>query len=228
MKLIIVNFITSIRLIGAFMLPIIYYKCGINITSLIIIILFLTDAIDGFLARKLKVSTFFGCIIDALSDKLLNIISFIILGLEFNTMFAPLIIEIAILYTMYSTYRYGGNIQSSKLGKIKTIILDILVAMSFVLLALPTLNIKCRFTNFLINYTEVLIIVFSMIILTACLVALLDYLKKNHESRLNPKCIEIKHEKRNFKSKQLIIKQLFDINYYSKHKNESIMRQFYI
>lgn len=224
----IVNFITSIRLIGAFVLPIIYYKWGVNITSLIIICLFITDAFDGFLARKLKVSTFFGSIIDALSDKLLNIVSFIILGIEFNTMLAPLVVEIAILYTMYSTYRYGGNIQSSLLGKIKTIVVDFFVALTFVILALPTLGINTKFTSTLINYTEVLIIIFSMIILTACLIALLDYLKKNFESRSNPNCMKIKHEKRKLKSKELIKKQLFDTDYYSKHRNESIMRQFYI
>ena len=83
MKMIIVNFITSIRLIGSFVLPIIYYKCGINIASLIIIILFLTDAIDGFLARKLKVSTFFGCIIDAFEDLAVIAIIILILGIVF-------------------------------------------------------------------------------------------------------------------------------------------------
>ena len=226
--MIIVNFITAIRLIGALLLPIIYYKYGVNITSVIIIGLFLSDTIDGYLARKLKVSTFFGSIMDALSDKILNVMAFIILGFEYNLMLAPLIVEIAILYTMYSTYRYGGNIQSSRTGKNKTIIVDIFVAISFVLLSLPTLNNNIKFINILIDYTEILINVFSVVILTACLFALLDYLKKNHESRMNPKCKEIKNEKKEKKPKELVFKQLFDTEYYSIHKNESIMKQFYV
>ena len=40
--------------------------------------------------------------LDAFSDKLLNGISFIILGIEYNIMFAPLILELSILYTNYS------------------------------------------------------------------------------------------------------------------------------
>ena len=76
-KLIIVNLITAIRFFGAFCLPFVYYRSGISEASVLIIILFLTDSIDGLLARTLKVNTFFGGITDAISDKLLNTISFI-------------------------------------------------------------------------------------------------------------------------------------------------------
>ena len=95
LKLIFVNTITLIRLIGALLLPFIYHKYGASIVSLSIIIIFLTDAIDGFLARKLNVSTFFGSMLDGLSDKLLNVISFVILGLEYDIMLTPLILEIS-------------------------------------------------------------------------------------------------------------------------------------
>ena len=123
-----------IRLIGAFILPFIYFKHGVNYASIYIIILFLSDAIDGFLARLLNASTFFGSSLDALSDKLLNAVSFIILGIEYNILLAPLTIEVAIMYTSYSTYRYGGNVKSSVTGKIKTIVLDIAVIFIFLLL----------------------------------------------------------------------------------------------
>lgn len=222
-KLVIVNSLTIIRLVGSLMLPFIYYKYGASFSALFTIILFLTDAFDGFLARTLKVQTFFGSIIDASSDKLLNIISLIILGLEYNVMFAPIIIEIAILYTMYSTYRYGGNIQASKIGKIKTIILDVFVVLSFVVLSLPAINIYKLY-----DYNEVIISIFSLIILVSCIYALYDYLLKNKKARENPKCKTIKLTKKKRKSFDLIKKQLFDTNYYLKHKDESIIKQFYI
>ena len=227
-KLIIINSITAIRLIGAFLLPFIYHKYGPNFTSIFIICLFLSDTIDGFLARKLKCSTFFGSIMDASSDKLLNFISFIILGLEYNIMFAPLIVEICILYTIYSTYRYGGNIQSSITGKIKTIILDICVILCFILMSLPIFKIKSEFINYLIENTNNYSILLGIITLISCLVALTDYMMKNKDARTNPKCMNIKYEEKNRKSIKLIIKQLFDTNYYIKHKDEPIMKQFYI
>lgn len=228
LKLILVNTITSIRLIGAFILPFMYHIWGASYASLFIIILFLTDAIDGFLARKLKCSTFFGSIIDACSDKLLNAVSFIILSLEYSIMLAPLIIEIAIMYTFYSTYRYGGNIQASKVGKIKTIILDIFVILSFLLMSLPLFNTDIKFIKQLINNTDIYITIFAFVIIVSCLIALFDYLRKNTYARLNPKSEEIKHEHKKKKSFKVIKKQLFDTDYYSKHKDESIMRQFYV
>ena len=227
-KLIIVNTITSIRLIGAFVLPFIYLKYGANIAAIFVIILFLSDAIDGFLARTLKVSTFFGSILDAASDKILNIISFIILGIEYNIMIAPLAIEAAIFYTVYSTYRYGGNVQATIIGKIKMIILSVFVILSFVLLSLPTLNLKYHFINKLIGATDLIIHIFGFIILFACLVALFDYVGRNKEARLNPKSEEIKKEKKKKKSFKILLSNLFDTEYYKEHKDESIMKQFYI
>ena len=68
----------------------------------------------------------------------------------------------------------------------------------------------------------------SFIILTSCLITLFEYMKKNNEVRENPKSMKIKYKNKKIKSNKLIIKELFDTEYYSKHKNESIMKQFYI
>ena len=129
---------------------------------------------------------------------------------------------------MYSTYRYGGNVQSSKTGKIKTVILDICVILSFVLISLPLLKSNSNIIKILIINTNIIITILSFIILTACLITLFDYMKKNNEARENPKSMKIKYENKKKKSNKLIIKELFDTNYYTKHKNESIMKQFYI
>ena len=219
----IVNLITLTRFFGSILLPFIYYKKGISIAAVVIICLFLTDAIDGFLARKLKISTFFGSILDAISDKLLNAIAFIILGIEYNIMFCPLVIELAIFYTFYSTYRYGGNIQSSRIGKNKTIILDICVVLCFLLLSLPTFNIYITYTDFYINILGILTIV-------SCIFALYDYMLKNKKARENPDCIKIKKQQRYRKKKSfgMILDQLFDTEYYQEHKDESILKLLYL
>ena len=69
-KLVLVNLITLSRLIGALLMPLIYFKQGIESLGFLIIILFLTDMIDGKLSRLLKVETFLGGLLDAVSDKL--------------------------------------------------------------------------------------------------------------------------------------------------------------
>ncbi len=226
-ELILVNTITLCRFFGALILPIIYHIYGINLVAIITIILFSTDAIDGFLARKLKISTFFGCTMDALSDKTLNAVLFILLGIEYRFMIPPLILEILIFYISCLTYKNGGNVKSTKIGKIKTIILDICVIISLLLLSLPKLNIESIIIDYIIVYTKFYIMILSSIITISCLVALLDYIKKYKDARFNPKYIKIKKRKKIGKSFNEIIAKLFDIDYYSKHKDESIMDQLY-
>lgn len=226
-ELVFINLITTTRLLGAFALPFIYVYHGPSVCALITIILFLTDAIDGFLARRLKISTFLGSMLDAFSDKLLNGISFIILGIEYNIMFAPLILELSILYTNYSTYRFGGNVQSSIIGKIKTVILDIFVILSFALLSLNAFNTNNNIIKYLIENTNIYINIFGCIITIVCIVALLDYMKKNKKTRINPEFTHVKFQNRKRKTFKELMNNLIDTKYYVKHKNEAIMKQFY-
>lgn len=226
-EIIFVNLITFSRLLGAILLPYIYISKGVSEFAFWTIILFLSDFIDGFLARTLKVSTFFGCAMDAFSDKLLNATSFILLSLENNSILFPLILEIAIMYTSYSTYRYGGNVKSTKIGKIKTVILDVCIIFCFILSSLPKYNIDTTFVIYLINNTSQYIDILCSIISVSCLIALLDYVRINKIARNNPHCVEIKYEEKKKKSFKTLMNNAFDINYYANHKNESIMQQFY-
>lgn len=227
-EMLIVNLFTTIRLIGSLSLPFLYYFKGPSEFALWTMILFATDFIDGALARLLKVSTFFGAALDALADKLLNIISFLILSIEYNSMTLPLILEIAIMYTNYSTYRYGGNLQSSKIGKLKTFILDILVILSFILMCLPKLHSNLKFIKYFINNTNNYITFFSCIICIYSLITLLGYVKNNKKTREIPGSIEKKLAKKKRKTFNRLMEDLLNTDYYQKHKNESIMRQLYV
>ena len=226
-ELIFVNLITMTRLLGAFALPFIYIYKGPSISSIVILILFLTDAIDGFLARTFKISTFLGSMLDAISDKLLNTVSFILLGLTYKIMIPPLILEISILLISYSTYRYGGNVQSSRVGKIKTIILDICVIFSFVLISLNAFNTNNHIINYFINNVAIYINIFGSIISISCIIALLDYTKKYKKVRNNPKNKKISFKGRTRKKFKEVINDGVDTNYYTIHKDESILEQFY-
>ena len=225
--LILVNSITIIRLLGAFILPFIYYKNGSSVTAVTIIILFFTDAIDGFLARKFKISTLFGSAMDALADKILNFISFIILGIEFNIMFCPFILELTILLINYLIYRHGGNVQSSKIGKIKTIVLDIMVIFCFILLSLPLFNNNYNIINFLINNISIIIYIIALIIIIFELITIFDYDRKYIITKNDPKIKHIKLQNRKKKTLMEFLTDLLDTDYYLKHKNESIIKQFY-
>ena len=225
-KIIGINFITCTRLIGAFSLPFVFAFKGAPIGSIITIILFATDFIDGFLARKLNASTFFGAGMDALCDKLLNICSFSLLSVTYNTMFLPLLLELLIMLANYSSYRCGANVKSSQLGKIKTFVLDILVILSFCIISIQVFNTN-KF-NLLIKNTPKIIEIFSYIIMLFSSIALVDYIIKF-----------LKHKNNNDKSKNIIstkqlkpfkklMSDLLSTNYYYKHKEESILDQFYI
>lgn len=226
LKLILVNMFTLIRLIGAVSLPLVYIKYGVNVCAFVTIILFLTDAIDGFLARKLKCSTFFGSSMDAFSDKLLNTISFILLGFTYNVMFLPIIAEVSILIISYATFRNGGNVQSTKIGKIKTIIMDICVIASFLLLSLRVVDIDFV-PLFIINKTPYIINILGCICTIAEVIALSDYKKKYLLTRSVPKTIKINYKELKKKKFKEVIRDAFDTEYYLKHKDESIMKQFY-
>ena len=227
LKLATVNAFTIARLMGAIALPFIYNYKDIPTCALWTICLFLTDAVDGFLARKLKISTFFGCAMDALSDKLLNTISFVLLGITYNIMILPLFMELCILAIIYNTYRQGGNIKSSIIGKIKTVILDFCVIASFLLLGLPKFNITNKNIYSLITNTDKYIFILGVITTIACFIAILDYSKKNYLVRKNPNRIKIKELPKNRKSFNEILNDAFNTEYYLLHKDEPIMRQFY-
>ena len=131
------------------------------------------------------------------------------------------------LCVMYNTYRNGGNVQSSKVGKIKTVILDICVVLAFLVISLPTFELKSNFAQYLILNTDNVVSLFGCVISISCMAALGDYIKKNKQTVRDPKMIHIKEQKRVLKPIKKIIWMLFDSEYYYNHKDESIMKQLY-
>ncbi|OGS22060.1 MAG: hypothetical protein A2252_02550 [Elusimicrobia bacterium RIFOXYA2_FULL_39_19] len=112
----IANFITISRII---IVPVFAYFLFLNRHSNIILTLFIiciiTDLLDGFLARTLKLQTSLGSTLDPIADKLLVITSFYIFSLQGKTpvwLFVTilgkdiiLICGVIIIYTMTHKYR---------------------------------------------------------------------------------------------------------------------------
>lgn len=132
--ILLVNFVTTLRFIASFaVVPVFKVLGGISAAVFSGIFLF-TDCIDGFLARKLKASTFFGALFDGLTDKAFGIISFALLMTVNPILFSiPLILEVCIALVQNKKLKNGANIKSNMIGKIKTWVLSMSIVGSFVL-----------------------------------------------------------------------------------------------
>ena len=97
LKLIIINLLTLIRVIGTIILVPIYQTYGGYYVSILALICYLTDSIDGILARKLNACTFFGSLFDGTADKLFTIMNFIVLYLITPYAIIPIVIEFLIV-----------------------------------------------------------------------------------------------------------------------------------
>lgn len=249
---IIVNTITSIRALGtAAMIPI-FLNFGYIGAAISAILLFLTDFVDGYLARKLKVQSFFGSLLDGLSDKALGIICLLILSFT-NPIFLTIILsEILILIVNYKSIERGNNAKSSIAGKVKTGLMGLSIVSSFVVYGLPNLKeiihyINVDSINKLVNINPDIITTFiAGGLLCADAYVITDYAitaKKQDKKRKNEtKEIEINIEKienekqklqeekqklLELKSREEIIHALFDTEFYLEHKDDGIKRLLY-
>lgn len=180
-KIFIVNAITSSRIIGTFLLPLMSAFNPV-VTTAYISGLLLTDFIDGKLARKWEVSTLLGSVLDAFSDKVLGIILLLYLCSIYPIMAVPAVIESLIAINNINGILKGANIQSSKIGKIKTFILGITSGLAVLSTVFPS--------NILINVIPALTIgtsAIQSITLYKYSKEVKDYTKKHPESKLSLK-----------------------------------------
>lgn len=223
-KLIIVNLLTSIRLIGSFLLPSIYYYHGPAIVSVWVLIIFSTDAIDGKLARLWKVETFFGSLLDGICDKLFSIVSLSILSYIRVIMIFPLLLELAIVVVNTIAYKDNKNVQSSKLGKRKTILLAATIILSFILLASPLYIdlLPISIQGIFATYASTMIYVLAGMIIGMQLLVLTDYSKKAFSKTYIK---ELRgRELIDYKSLKFC---LFDHEFYKSHKDKPIREILY-
>ncbi len=124
LKFWIVNTITFTRVIGSVVMPIIYFTKGVESLVFFVVLLFLTDCIDGKLSRLWKVESFLGSLLDSISDKLFAFVMLGILSYEYSGLLSVLLLEFIIFVINTLAFTEFKNVQSSKIGKLKTVILD--------------------------------------------------------------------------------------------------------
>lgn len=250
---ILVNLITGIRSLGTVAIIPIFVNEGSLITALAAIGFFLTDFIDGLLARKLHVQSFFGSLLDGLSDKAFGIVCLILLS-TLNPIFLIIIgVELGILAVNYNSIQRGNNAKSSMAGKVKTFFLAATIVGSFFAYSVPSLKNVVDYVNMSSLNTlakinpQVLSTILAIPSIGAGLYVLKDYGKKAttqdekklEEEKDTKKTINLSlkeiNEKRKeliakkeklgkYKSKQEILHALFDTDFYLEHKDDEIMK----
>ena len=245
---ILVNLITAVRSLGTIAIIPIFTSLGAASTGLAAMGFFLTDFIDGFLARKLHVQSFFGSLLDALSDKAFGIVCLILLS-TLNPIFLAIIgLELGIFAINYHNAQNNKNVQSSKAGKAKTFLLAATIVGSFFSYAQPALKPILEYINLSSFNTllemnpNLLSTILAIPSIGASLYVAYDYAKKGKEEVVKPELTleEIAEERRKLqeqkaeleqakekKSREEILFDLFDTDYYLEHKDDGIKSLLY-
>ncbi len=266
LKKILVNCITALRSLGSIAIIPIFLELGTLAAGIAAIGFFVTDCIDGFLARKFHVQTFFGSLLDGISDKFFGIVCLFLLS-TLNPLFLVLIgLEIGILAINYKSIERGNNAQSSIPGKIKTVILSASVVGNFFCYAAPSLKtllnyIQASSLNTALEYiSEHQNLIGTLLAIPAIgssIYVAIDYNKKakkqdkrHQEEETEQKIdendiadsITLLHQQKRelleqkakvvqtmmqLKSRDEIVHDLFDTDFYLEHKDDGIKRLFY-
>lgn len=240
-KLIATNMVTAIRFAGAIAILPVFLKYGGLVAAGLLTGVFITDAIDGMMARKFGTSTFFGAALDASADKAAGIISLIALLFATNLAIIPILSELLILGVNIAKYKNKQNVQSSFLGKLKTCALSLGIILAFGVNGLVNQNIIAK--ENILNY--MLPIFLGMVPFE--LATLVSYLKdfnknkkiensesqieqeKQEENKENKKLERIKEKRTLLEQKKEYLKEyyknksggpIFDPDFYKEHKDD--------
>lgn len=223
-KFSIVNLITFSRVIGSIVLPIIYFTKGIESLAFFVVILFLTDFIDGKLSRFWKVESFLGSFLDFTSDKLFAFVMLAILSYEYPCMLIVLLLEFVIFVINTLAFNENKNVQSSKMGKVKTFVLDVAVSIMFIYTArcMYESYIPKSINKFLIESEYPISYILIGVMIGMQLLTISDY-NKNRFKQTSYEKLGVKH----LKSVKEIWFMLTDRDFYIKNKDERIKNLIY-
>lgn len=223
----ITNFVTLLRVIGIFALIPVFKIYGGFATFMLSASCFLTDCIDGLMARELKSSTFFGSLFDALSDKAFLVVNMILLMSISPLAIVPVLFELGIAYVQSVKYNKGMNIKSNMFGKVKMWIAGIIISMSYLLVDKEFLNYLG--SNLAINMNDLneikLFSVLFMPLVLSEILTLGSYIKEyfDENKKMTPEFKNTKEEEEkkieeeisNVSFKEI----MFEHEYYEKYKD---------
>jgi len=222
-KFFIVNMITFTRVIGSIVLPIVYFTRGLGRLGLFIVLLFFTDFIDGKLSRTWKVESFLGSLLDSISDKLFAFVMLAILSYEYPLMLIVLVLEFVIFVVNTLAFSESKNVQTSRLGKVKTFILDLVVCIMFTYVVKDAYisYLSINVADFILNSEFAASYILIGVLIGMQILTISDYSKK----RLKQTTFESTKGK-HLKSFKEIWKMLVDREFYIKNRNDGKLKDF--
>ena len=233
---IIVNSITMTRVIGTLLMPFISLLLSPGELIFYIIILLLTDSVDGIMARRLNSCTIFGALLDAIADKLLGIATLAVLAFSYPIMFLPIITETLICLINTNGAARGSSTESSFLGKFKTWLFGIAIVVGFCTIYSESIITLFNDTtrnglymidmfNYIIDNKDSIMVVLASITARADIMVAADYrsrnksdIKKARENGLNASEFKLKN-------KDDLMFALFDTDYYNETRGGPLLQR---
>lgn len=232
--IVLVNSITMTRVIGTFLMPFVSLKFTAEQLVAYIIILLITDSIDGIMARRLKVSTLFGALLDTLADKLLAIATLIILARSYPIMWLPLISEVIITLINVLSGTKGSTIESTILGKTKTWILGLCTVFGFItIFADDFINLFDNSTTigtclinifkFISKNSKIIMFIIAFIATISSMIVAINYFLKHHKEIIDNQRSGFYNKKYKLKKGKDLKEALFSTEFYEKTMNDSVL-----
>lgn len=219
LKLLIINLLTLVRVIGTIVLIPVYKIYGGIVAGIMSLICYFTDSVDGFLARKWHASTFFGALFDSFADKLFTIINFIVLYLITPYAIIPIFFEILIIIVQIIKYKKNINVQSNIIGKLKVWVLAITVVLLFMINDINNITIiNNSLKNYIINFPTTKLYLYLLI--PAIIMEILTFLSYIIEIFISKKKV-ISENIETFDEENL------DLTFYEKFKHIWLNPEFY-
>lgn len=144
------NLLTSSRLLGAFVIPFLFYNFQYTAAIIATGCFAATDFFDGKIARKTNGYSEFGRLLDPIVDKIFAV-GLTLAVIPLTPIIAMNIVpEILIAIINYKSFNNNGNPKSSFLGKAKTFLLFSTIGLAYLSVAFNTefLNILMAIASF--------------------------------------------------------------------------------
>ena len=175
--IILVNILTTVRVIGTICLVPIYHYYGGVAAAILSITCYFTDCLDGIIARKCHVATFFGSVFDGVADKMFSCANLIVLLTMTGYAIFPILCEVLIITIQTIRYHHNENVQSSKAGKLKTWVISLTVICLYLILDIQNITfLSTDFINTVVNNRDKLLFWLFVPLYIAEIITVISYI----------------------------------------------------
>lgn len=200
-----VNALTVFRCFFTFAMPFLINRVPNNVFLIIIVVLYFTDWMDGFISRKCKVQTLFGSVMDTIADKILCIVLILCIANTHFILYAIMIGEILIAVMNMTGILNGATIVAIMAGKAK-----------MWALALTTIIGYMYYFNIC---GSIFVIISGVLVLVMQIVVIFGYGNKIRKVK------QLRNEKVKFKRGEELKYALFNTEYYLNTIDEPLLKK---